>query len=194
MQIITSHRQLAWSVVMQRPVCPARYFDPRINVWRCSARMPVWLQLGKTYLRIVLIVEHRFLCRNYSVTAFARNDNATSIGNGRFSCLAVLWNIVFRLYFYVPGMGLGFAGAALATAFCPVVTMLGLFMLHYSEQKMSLSVSNGRRLSVRHLISCCQLGVSAFVGEISSAVIAFVFNMLILGLAGSVPVWPLTVS
>ena len=41
------------------------------------------------------------------------------------------------------------------------------------------------RLSLRHLISCCQLGVSAFVGEISSAVITFIFNMLILGLTGS---------
>lgn len=38
---------------------------------------------------------------------------------------------------------------------------------------------------MRHLISCCQLGVSAFVGEISSAVITFIFNMLILGLTGS---------
>ncbi len=40
-------------------------------------------------------------------------------------------------------------------------------------------------MSLRHLISCCQLGVSAFVGEISSAVITFIFNMLILGLTGS---------
>ena len=38
---------------------------------------------------------------------------------------------------------------------------------------------------MRYLISCCQLGVSAFVGEISSAVITFIFNMLILGLTGS---------
>lgn len=33
-----------------------------------------------------------------------------------------------------------------------------------------------------------QLGVSAFVGEISSAVIALVFNFLILGIAGSIGV------
>ena len=35
------------------------------------------VELGKTYLRIVLIFAPFFMC-NYSVTAFARNDNATS--------------------------------------------------------------------------------------------------------------------
>ena len=42
--------------------------------------------------------------------------------------------------------------------------------------------------SFRHLISCCQLGVSAFVGELSSGVIAIVFNFLILGIAGNMGV------
>ena len=35
------------------------------------------------------------------------------------------------------------------------------------------------------LLYCCQVGVSSFVGEISSGVITVVFNMLILGLAGN---------
>lgn len=42
--------------------------------------------------------------------------------------------------------------------------------------------------SFRHLLSCCQLGISAFVGEISSAVITTVFNMLLLNLAGNIGV------
>ena len=41
--------------------------------------------------------------------------------------------------------------------------------------------------SFRHLLSCCQLGISAFVGEISSAMITTVFNML-LNLAGNIGV------
>ena len=80
-------------------------------------------------------------------------------------------------------MGLGFSGAALATAFCPVVTML-VCSTHYLSKKCNIGFK-WKRLSLRHLISCCQLGVSAFVGEISSAVITFIFNMLILGLTGS---------
>ena len=39
--------------------------------------------------------------------------------------------------------------------------------------------------SFRRLLYCCQVGVSSFVGEISSGVITVVFNMLILGLAGN---------
>lgn len=45
-----------------------------------------------------------------------------------------------------------------------------------------------RKPSVRHLFSCCQLGISAFVGEISSAITTIIFNMLILEIAGNVGV------
>ena len=43
-------------------------------------------------------------------------------------------------------------------------------------------------LSVRKLVAGCQLGVSAFVGEMSSAVITLAFNFVILKLAGNVGV------
>ena len=60
-------------------------------------------------------------------------------------------------------------------------------MTHYLSKKCHIGFK-WKKLSLRHLISCCQLGVSAFVGEISSAVIALVFNMLILGITGSIGV------
>ena len=42
--------------------------------------------------------------------------------------------------------------------------------------------------SAKRLFAACQLGISAFVGEISSGVTTVVFNMLILKLAGNVGV------
>ena len=39
-----------------------------------------------------------------------------------------------------------------------------------------------KRLSFTHLVSCCKLGISALVSEISSAVITVVFNMLLLAI------------
>lgn len=39
---------------------------------------------------------------------------------------------------------------------------------------------------LRRIIGCCQLGVSAFFAEISSAVITIIFNMLILRIAGNI--------
>ena len=125
-----------------------------------------------------------FFMSNYSVTAFARNDHATSIAMAG-SLAGSIFNIVFDYIFIFP-VGLGFSGAALATAFCPVVTM-SVCMTHYLSKKCHIGFK-WKKLSLRHLISCCQLGVSAFVGEISSAVIALVFNFLILGIAGSIGV------
>lgn len=51
---------------------------------------------------------------NYSVTAFARNDHATFIAMAG-SLAGSLFNIVFDYIFIFPA-GLGFSGAALATA------------------------------------------------------------------------------
>ena len=42
--------------------------------------------------------------------------------------------------------------------------------------------------SIAQLFGACQLGVPAFVGEISSGVITTVFNFLILGLVGNIGV------
>ena len=154
-------QSISWSLVCSVPFILIGILTPDKFLALLGADAGL-VELGKTYLRIVLIFAPFFMC-NYSVTAFARNDNATSTVMAG-SLTGSAFNIVFDYIFMFP-MGLGFSGAALATAFCPVVTMLVC--------------------SLRHLISCCQLGVSAFVGEISSAVITFIFNMLILGLTGS---------
>lgn len=172
-------QSIAWSVLFSIPFVLAGIFIPD----KCLALLGAdaeLVELGKTYLRIILIVAPFFMC-NYTVTAFARNDNATSkVMAG--SLAGSVFNVVFDYIFIFP-MGLGFSGAALATAFCPVVTML-ICSTHYLSKKCNIGFK-WKKLSVHHLISCCQLGVSAFVGEISSAVITFVFNMLILGLTGS---------
>ena len=112
--------------------------------------------LGKQYLRIILAASPFFMS-----------------------------NIVFDYVFMFPA-GLGLTGAALATAFCPLVTMI-ICSTHYLGKHNQVGF-HFRAPSLRHLIACCQLGVSAFVGEISSAVIAIVFNFLLLGLAGNVGV------
>ena len=116
--------------------------------------------------------------------AFARNDNATTtamIG----SISGSLFNIVCDYVLMFP-MGLGLTGAALATAASPVVTSL-VCCIHYFGKNSNIKFK-WKRPSARLLFSCCKLGVSAFVGEISSAVTTTIFNMLILGIAGNVGV------
>lgn len=98
---------------------------------------------------------------------------------------ASLFNIVFDYIFMFP-MKLGLAGAALATAISPAITM-AICTTHYLGKKNHVGF-RWVRPSIRHLISCCQLGISAFVGELSSAIITIIFNMLLLGIAGNVSV------
>ena len=83
-------------------------------------------------------------------------------------------------------LGMGMTGAALATAASPLITML-VCSMHFGGRKNHVAF-RWKRLDLKHILSCCALGISAFVGEISSAVITIVFNMLILGIAGNVGV------
>ena len=121
---------------------------------------------------------------NYTFTAFARNDGAPSTAMIGSIC-GSMFNIVFDYIFMFPA-GLGFSGASLATAVCPTVTM-AICTTHYRSHKNHVGF-RWKKPSFSHLISCCQLGVSAFVGEMSSGVTAIVFNFLILGIAGNVGV------
>ncbi|MEE1178726.1 MAG: MATE family efflux transporter [Lachnospiraceae bacterium] len=81
---------------------------------------------------------------------------------------------------------LGLPGAALATGFCPGITML-ICSTHFCSKKNQVGFHRPH-LSIKRLIGCCKLGVSAFVREISSGVITIVFNMLLLGTAGNIGV------
>ena len=175
-------QSIGWSVLCSVPFVLLGVFIPGKVLALLGADAGL-VALGKTYIRIILMAAPFFMC-NYTVTAFARNDNATSVAMAG-SIAGSIFNIVFD-YIFIFLVGFGFSGAALATMFCPVVTM-SLCVTHYLSEKCHIGFK-WKKLSLKNLISCCQLGVSAFVGEISSAVIALVFNYLILGIAGSIGV------
>ena len=93
-----------------------------------------------------------------------------------------LFNIVFDYILMFP-LGLSMEGAALATALSPVIG-IAICCIHFQSKKSTIRLKPILP-SFRRLLYCCQVGVSSFVGEISSGVITVVFNMLILGLAGN---------
>ena len=83
-------------------------------------------------------------------------------------------------------LNMGTAGAALATAVSPVLS-IAICSRHFF--KKSSTVHLVRQLpSPKLLAQSCQLGVSGFVGEMSSGVTTTVFNLLLLRLAGNVAV------
>ena len=175
-------QSVTWSILAAVPFMLIGIFIPDKALALLGADAGL-IGLGRNYVRIILIATPFFMS-NYTFTAFARNDGAPSIAMiGSIS--GSIFNIIFDYIFMFP-VGLGFSGAGLATAICPIVTM-SVCTIHYRSSRNHVGF-HWKKPSFRHLISCCQLGVSAFVGELSSGVIAIVFNFLILGIAGNVGV------
>ena len=76
--------------------------------------------LGMNYARIFLMFTPFFMC-NYVVASFVRNDGDPSLAMVA-TLSGSLFNVVFDYIFMFP-MGLGLAGAALATAVSPMLSI-----------------------------------------------------------------------
>ena len=139
--------------------------------------------LGIPYARIFLLFTPFFMC-NYIVSAFVRNDGDPSLAMVA-TLSGSLFNVVFDYIFMFP-LGLGLAGAALATAVSPIIS-IAICSRHFFKKENTLQFVR-QMPSVRLLGQSCQLGISGFVGELSSGVTTTVFNFLLLGLAGNVGV------
>lgn len=141
------------------------------------------IRVGTSYTRIFMIFSPCFIW-NHTCNAFVRNDGAPL--RAMIATLSSsLFNIVADYVLMFP-LGLGMSGAALATAISPVIGV-GVCLTHILSKKSNVKFKLIKP-SFSRLIRSCQLGVSAFVAEISSGVMTATFNMLILGLTGNVGV------
>lgn len=136
--------------------------------------------VGTSYTRIFLLFAPFFM-GNHICNAFVRNDGSPSLAM-QATLFSSLFNIVMDYVLMFP-FGMGMAGAALATAFSPVVGIL-MCCRHFFSKRSTIRWV-WRRPSLKRLIEACQLGMSAFIGEIASGVTTVIFNFLILGLAGN---------
>lgn len=175
-------RALIWQVLLGLPFQLLGVFHPELWLQWMGGDAAI-TALGRDYVRIVLLGAPVFMA-NYSFTAFTRNDGAPSVAMTA-SLIASSFNILFDYLFMFP-FGMGIAGAALATAMAPGVSCL-ICCAHLASKKCTVHFC--RTLPApKELLQCCALGISAFVGEISSAVTTTVFNFLLLKDAGNLGV------
>ena len=123
--------------------------------------------LGMNYARIFLMFTPFFMC-NYVVASFVRNDGDPSLAMVA-TLSGSLFNVVFDYIFIFP---------ILSIAVCSA---------HFIKKSNTITFVR-KAPSVRLLAQSCQLGISGFVGELSSGVTTTVFNFLLLRLAGNVAV------
>ena len=90
--------------------------------------------LGIPYARIFLLFTPFFMC-NYIVSAFVRNDGDPSLAMVA-TLSGSLFNVVFDYIFMFP-MGLGLAGAALATAVSPIIS-IAICSRHFLKKENTL--------------------------------------------------------
>ena len=145
------------------------------------------VSMGVTYSAIVFF----FAIVNMTSLAFEKIFQA--VGRMKLTMLALISGCVCNILLdpiLIFGLGpvpaLGIAGAALATAVSPIIS-ISICSRHFFKKKNSVQFVR-QRPSARLLGQSCQLGISGFVGEMSSGVTTTVFNFLLLGLAGNVAV------
>ena len=173
---------LLWALVFALPFMLAGIFCPEVLLRFMGGDAEI-VALGVGYARIFLLFTPFFMC-NYIVAAVVRNDGDPSLAMVA-TLSSSLFNVVFDYIFMFP-MGLGLAGAALATAVSPIIS-ISICSRHFFKKENGVEFVR-RMPSVKLLGQSCQLGISGFVGEMSSGVTTTVFNLLLLGLAGNVAV------
>ena len=173
---------LLWALVFALPFMLAGIFCPEVLLRFMGGDAEI-VALGVGYARIFLLFTPFFMC-NYIFSAFVRNDGDPSLAMVA-TLSGSLFNVVFDYIFIFP-MGLGLPGAALATAISPVLS-IAICSRHFFQKSNTLTFVR-QAPSARLLVQSCQLGISGFVGELSSAVTTTVFNFLLLRLAGNVGV------
>lgn len=141
------------------------------------------IAVGTSYTRIFMLFAPFFML-NYIFNAFVRNDGAPSLAMAA-TLLSSLFNIVFDYILMFP-LGLGMAGAALATAFSPIVGIL-ICSMHFRSKNRTVRFIWATP-SVKRIFRSCQLGVSAFIGEMASGITTLVLNFLILAISGNIGV------
>ena len=136
------------------------------------------------YLKTLMLFAPAFML-NHLLQCFVRND-----GNPSLSMKAMMTgsfaNIILDYIFIFP-FNMGIFGAAFATGLSPIISMLVLspyFIKKRNGFHLIKSIPT-HTLSQNHILKITANGVPPFLTEAASGVVMFLFNFIILRLAGN---------
>ena len=173
---------LAWAGILSVPFILLGIFSAE-GIVRLLGGEPDIVTVGAPYTRIFLLFTPFFMC-NYILRSFVLNDGDPSLAMTA-TMASSLFNIVMDWVLMFP-LGMGMAGAALATAASPIVGM-GINALHLRKKTNTLCF-RWHKPTFKLLAHVSAVGVSGFIGEIAGGMTTMVLNFLILGLSGSIGV------
>lgn len=143
-------------------------------------------EMSRDYLGVLMSFSVMFLL-NYTLTVLVRND-----GNPNLSMWGMLTGSIINVildYIFIFIFDWGMAGAAFATAISP---MLGLLILsfHFIKKKNKLSFTKIKlQLSILSILRrISSNGFASFIVELSSGIVIFIFNIVIIKLTGDIGV------
>ena len=175
-------QSVTWSILVAVPFMLIGIFIPDKALALLGADAGL-IGLGRNYVRIILIATPFFMS-NYTFTAFARNDGAPSIAMiGSIS--GSIFNIIFDYIFIYP-MKMGIFGAALATGFSPALSLLILSIFFIKKRNNFKPIKC--KFSLKFSLKIMSVGIPSLVTEISSGIVIFVFNIIMLQLLGNIGV------
>lgn len=139
------------------------------------------LALVQQYVQTIMICSGAFFF-NHCIICFVRNDGAPKLSMCAMLC-GNLVNIIFDYIFIYP-MNMGLFGAAFATCFSPIVSML-ILSSHFIRKKNTFKAIKCK-IEIIKIIHIIQIGASSFINEMSSGIVMLAFNYSLLNQIGNI--------
>lgn len=156
-------------------------FPEQILTWMGASAETIGL--GQSYFEVIVTFSPAFILNNI-LQAFVRNDHQPHLAMASMIS-GSLFNIVMDYVFIFP-LGMGMFGAALATAFSPVVGIC-VMLFHLLSKRCSYRFCF-EKPHFSYLKPIVSGGGGSFFTDISSGVVIFVFNAVLLRLNGNTAV------
>ncbi|CAM2754748.1 MATE family efflux transporter [Erysipelothrix tonsillarum] len=128
----------------------------------------------KLYLRY-FITASPFLLFSFTLSTFARNDNAPKLAMWAL-IIGSISNIILDWFFMYP-LNMGLSGAALATALGPIFSVL-ILLPHFIFKKGLLSFKL-TKVYFKDMFAIFSKGLSAFITNFSIGFVTLLYNMTI---------------